>query len=61
MAKVQIQLDFKTGKLNIDGIGFSGNSCDSVINELANSIGKVESSEEKPEYYEQVNRNEAEN
>lgn len=61
MAEVKIQLDFKTGKLNIDGIGFSGNSCDSVINKLAESIGKVELSEEKPEYYEHVNRNEAEN
>lgn len=61
MAEVKIQLDFKTGKLNIDGVGFSGNSCDTVINKLADAIGKVTASEEKPEYYEQINQNEAEN
>ena len=51
--KVHFKIDKKSGVMNVEGEGFTGNQCD-VLTDLENQLGMVTKSEDKAERYQYI-------
>jgi hypothetical protein len=53
MQQIKVEID-ENGKIEIEALGYEGNSCEEATQWLEESLGLIVHTEHKPEYYRQA-------